>query len=109
MKVGTGTDMPPLGGAGGSKPASSSRSSAPAASSGPARAPEGVPVSVSSLARALDGAMGADPDVNLEHVAAVKDAIAKGTYVVNAHAIADRLLETAVDDVTAQNGQSRPR
>lgn len=53
--------------------------------------------------------MGADPDVNLEHVAAVKDAIAKGTYVVNAHAIADRLLETAVDDVTAQNGQSRPR
>ena len=56
----------------------------------------GVGVTVSELARALEQANGAaTPEVDMEKVNAVRQSIAEGTFVVNAEAIADKLLANA--------------
>ncbi len=55
----------------------------------------GVDVKVSSLARGLDKAGAAEPDVDVEKVNAIKQAIADKTYSVNPEAIADKMLANA--------------
>lgn len=61
----------------------------------------GVAVTVSTLARALEASnRGEAPDVDTAKVNAVRTAIADGTYVVNAEAIADKLLSNAQEMLT---------
>ncbi len=56
----------------------------------------GVAVTVSSLARTLEASKRGEPaDVDMAKVKAVRTAIQQGTYVVNAEAIADKLLSNA--------------
>ncbi len=55
----------------------------------------GVDVKVSSLARGLDKAAVAEPEVDTEKVNAIRQAIADKTYAVNPEAIADKLLANA--------------
>lgn len=55
----------------------------------------GVDVKVSSLARGLDKAGAAEPDVDVEKVNAIKQAIADKTYSVNPEAIAEKMLANA--------------
>lgn len=56
----------------------------------------GVAVTVSTSARALEQAnRGEGADVDTDKVNAVRTAIENGTYVVNAEAIADKLLANA--------------
>lgn len=57
----------------------------------PARA-AGVPVSFSSSARALDSQSRTNTDFDANRVKAMREAIANGTFRVNADAIADKLL-----------------
>lgn len=61
----------------------------------------GVAVTVSSMARSLEaGSTGETPDVDTAKVNAVRASIANGTYVVNAEAIADKLLSNAQEMLT---------
>lgn len=56
----------------------------------------GVAVTVSPLARSLGATKAADASlVDAKKVASVRSAIEQGTYVVNAEAIADKLLANA--------------
>jgi negative regulator of flagellin synthesis FlgM len=56
----------------------------------------GVAVTVSNLAKALKKPEATQPgDIDTAKVASVKSAIQDGTYVVNAEAIADKLLTNA--------------
>jgi negative regulator of flagellin synthesis FlgM len=55
----------------------------------------GVAVTVSTLARTLEASKRGEAEVNVEKVKAVRSAIQQGTYVVNAEAIADKLLSNA--------------
>lgn len=55
----------------------------------------GVDVKVSSLARGLDAAGAAEPEVDVEKVKAIRQAIADKTYTVNPEAIAEKLLANA--------------
>lgn len=56
----------------------------------------GVAVTVSTLARSLEANKAAElANVDSKKVQNVRTAIAKGTYVVNAEAIADKLLANA--------------
>jgi len=52
-------------------------------------------VTVSALARGLDKTAAAEPEVDVEKVNAVRQAIADKTYSVNPEAIADKLLANA--------------
>ena len=60
-----------------------------------AAATSGVPVTVSAFARALDKISQANSDFNADKVKAVRSAIDRGTYKVDAEAIADKLLSNA--------------
>lgn len=55
----------------------------------------GVPVTVSSAARALDSTGRASGDFDAAKVKAVRSAIEKGTFAVDAEAIADKMLANA--------------
>ncbi len=55
----------------------------------------GVDVKVSTLARDLDKAGAAGPEVDVEKVHAMRQAIADKTYTVNPEAIADKMLANA--------------
>jgi negative regulator of flagellin synthesis FlgM len=55
----------------------------------------GVPVTVSSAARALDQTARATGDFDAGKVKSVRTAIEKGTFSVDAEAIADKLLSNA--------------
>lgn len=56
----------------------------------------GVAVTVSTLARTLEASnRGQTADVDMKKVDAVRAAIQKGSYTVNAEAIADKLLANA--------------
>ena len=52
-------------------------------------------VTVSALARGLDKTGATEPDVDVEKVNAIRQAIADKTYTVNPGAIADKLLANA--------------
>ncbi len=52
-------------------------------------------VTVSALARGLDKASATEPEVDVEKVNAMKQAIADKSYTVNAGAIADKMLANA--------------
>ena len=65
----------------------------------------GVAVTVSSLARSMEADSGGEAsDVDMTKVNAVREAIAQGTYVVNAEAIADKLLSNAQEMLTRSRG-----
>ena len=56
----------------------------------------GVAVTVSTLARTLEAAKNEEPaDVDSDKVNAIRAAIAQGSFVVNAEAIADKMLANA--------------
>lgn len=55
----------------------------------------GVDVKVSTLARGLDQTGAATPDVDMDKVNAIRQAIADKTYAVNPEAIAEKLLANA--------------
>ena len=52
----------------------------------------GVPVSFSSSARALDSQNRTNTDFDADRVKAMREAIANGSFRVNAEAVADKLL-----------------
>lgn len=55
----------------------------------------GVDVKVSTLARGLDKAGRAEPEIDVDKVNAIRQAIADKTYSVNPEAIAEKLLANA--------------
>ena len=55
----------------------------------------GVPVTVSNSVRSLDQNSKSSSDVDMAKVNAIREAIANGTFKVNAGAIADKLLTDA--------------
>ncbi len=72
------------------------RGGAPAGTGAPEAAGSGVPVTVSAAARSLDvSSAGSGSGIDEAKVAAVKAAIANGTFTVNPGAIADKLLANA--------------
>lgn len=65
----------------------------------------GVAVTVSTLARTLEASnRGQAADVDMKKVESVRTAIQKGTYVVNAEAIADKLLANAQEMLVRTRG-----
>ncbi|AGX87403.1 flagellar biosynthesis anti-sigma factor FlgM [Candidatus Symbiobacter mobilis] len=60
----------------------------------------GVAVSVSTLARTMEtGGASAAGDIDMKKVAAMREAISKGTFTVNAEVIADKLLAGAQESL----------
>jgi negative regulator of flagellin synthesis FlgM len=93
MKIGQPTDIP--------IPATASASPAAAKTGAAALATQnaqsaGVAVTVSTTARNLEQVAKSDgAEVDVDKVNSVRSAIEQGTYVVNAEAIADKLLANA--------------
>jgi len=80
------TPTPPKGGQGATATATAAKNAQSA----------GVAVTVSTLARSLGATKAGDASViDAKKVASVRSAIEQGTYVVNAEAIADKLLANA--------------
>lgn len=101
MKIGQPPDIPSsvtstVSGAAQKAAQNSSASTAAATSAAEGTRSAGVAVTVSTLARSLEKPDRSEvADVDSQKVASVKAAIADGTYVVNAEAIADQLLSNA--------------
>lgn len=101
MKIGQPSDIPSpvpstVSGAAQKAAQKSSASTAATTSAAEGTRSAGVAVTVSTLARALERADRSDTaDVDVQKVASVKAAIKDGTFVVNAEAIADKLLSNA--------------
>ena len=55
----------------------------------------GVPVTVSNSVRSLDQSSKVSTDVDMDKVKAIREAIANGTFKVNASVIADKMLVDA--------------
>ena len=97
MKVGQPADLPKVS----TPPSAASGAAAPAKKEAAATATStasssGVAVTVSTSVRSLEQAnRGEAADIDTEKVNAVRQAIEDGTYVVNAEAIADKLLSNA--------------
>jgi len=68
---------------------------AEAAAKSASAAAAGVPVTLSTVARGVDQAGRSSGDFDAGKVKAVKTAIDKGTFTVDAEAIADKLLSNA--------------
>ena len=102
MKIGQQPDIPPAAG----QVAQSATSRAGQAAAPQARNDRktpGVGVTVSSQARALEQSSGA-ADVDMDKVNAIKQAIDKNGYVVNAETIADKLLANAREMLDRSRG-----
>ena len=97
MKIGQPSDTSPAATQGNTPaPAKAGQGTPPAA--GADRRSSGVDVTVSAQARRLERTRAGDmPDVDMDKVHAVRQAIAQNTFVVNPGAIADKLLANARD------------
>ncbi len=101
MKIGQPPDIPSsvpstVSGAAQKAAQNSSASTAATTSAAAGTRSAGVAVTVSTLARSLEKPDRSEAaDVDTQKVASVKAAIEDGTYVVNAEAIADKLLSNA--------------
>ena len=95
MKIGPSSDISP--GVNPPAPASTQKSGQSAVATASLNANSaGVAVTVSTLARSMEKAQGSDvADLDASKVDAVRTAIKEGTFVVNAEAIADKLLANA--------------
>lgn len=98
MKIGQPTDLPQLstGSPAASAPPQGGGAAAAGSAAAGAQQAAGVAVSVSSQVRSLAQAgSDAGEEVDMDKVNAVRNAIAQGSYKVNAEAIADKLLANA--------------
>ena len=101
MKIGQPSDIPStvpstVTAAASKAAQNSSASTAATASAAEGTRSAGVAVTVSTLARSLEKPERSETaDVDAQKVASVKASIEDGTYVVNAEAIADKLLSNA--------------
>ena len=96
MKIGQQPDIAPAA-VQATQPASAKASGqgVPAAVKNDRKSP-GVGVTVSNLARTLEQTRGGDaPEVDMDKVNAVRQAIEQNTFLVNPEAIADKLLANA--------------
>lgn len=82
-------------------PASAAEGAAKDAAAAPAA---GVPVTVSIAARGLDQTARSTADFDASKVKAVRAAIEKGTFSVDADAIADKLLSNAQEILSRSRG-----
>jgi negative regulator of flagellin synthesis FlgM len=64
----------------------------------------GVPVTVSTAARALDQTARSTADFDAGKVKAVREAIDKGTFSVDAEVIADKMLSNAQEILSRSRG-----
>ena len=97
MKIGQPSDNSiPVSSNATSAPPKGAQSAAATATATTSAQSSGVAVTVSPLARSLGATKAADASVvDAKKVAQVRSAIEQGTYVVNAEAIADKLLANA--------------
>lgn len=94
-------------------PAKQAKSAASVAAEGAAKgaataavSAAGVPVTVSTAARSLDQTSRGNADFDAGKVKAVRAAIEKGTFTVDAEAIADKLLDNAQEIIARSRGSS---
>lgn len=90
------------------QPPAGAESAAAAGAAAKPQAGAGVQVTLSSsTSQALSGAGGSNSDVfNAEKVESMKQAIANGTFQVNAEAIADKMLSNAAEMLNSSSGGS---
>ncbi|HCE92210.1 MAG: flagellar biosynthesis anti-sigma factor FlgM [Burkholderiales bacterium GWA2_64_37] len=106
MKIGQKPELPgALAQTGLAKQAKSPASAAEgAAKDAAAVSTAGVPVTVSTAARALDQTSRSAGDFDASKVKAVRSAIEKGTFSVDAEAIADKMLSNAQEILARSRG-----
>ena len=106
MKIGQKPELPgALAQTGLAKQAKSPASAAEGAAKGAqAESAAGVPVTVSTAARALEQTGRATGDFDANKVKAVRAAIEKGTFSVNAEAVADKMLSNAQEILSRSRG-----
>ena len=106
MKIGQKPDIPSaLPQTGLAKQAKSPASAAQEAAKGALTASAaGVPVTVSSAARALEQTARTTGDFDAGKVKSVRAAIDKGTFTVNAEVIADKMLANAEEILARSRG-----
>ena len=106
MKIGQKPELPgALAQTGLAKQAKSPASAAEgAAKDAAAVSTAGVPVTVSTAARALDQTSRSTCDFDAGKVKAVRAAIEKGTFSVDAEAIADKMLSNAQEILARSRG-----
>ena len=95
MKIGNKPDLPQATAAAKQAPKSATTVATEESIKGLPDRAAGVPVSFSSSARALDNQNRANTDFDADRVKAMREAIANGTFRVNAEAEADKLLANA--------------
>lgn len=76
---------------------------AEAAAQGASRAAAGVPVTLSAAARGVESTR-SSADFDAGKVKAIKTAIEKGTFLVDAEAVADKLLANAYETLSHSRG-----
>ena len=94
MKIGQPSDVTPATAQTSQAATAKTAQAATPAAKSERKAPPGVGVTVSSLARALEQADAA-PEVDMDKVNAMRQAIEQNTFVVNPEAISDKLLANA--------------
>ena len=106
MKIGQKPELPgAVGQPGPAKPAKAPVSAAEGATKdAQAASAAGVPVTVSTAARALDQTSRAAGDFDAGKVKSVRAAIEKGTFSVDAEAIADKMLSNAQEILSRVRG-----
>ena len=106
MKIGQKPELPgALAQTGLAKQAKSPASAAEGATKGAlAASTGGVPVTVSTAARALEQTARTTGDFDANKVKAVRAAIEKGTFSVNAEAVADKMLSNAQEILSRSRG-----
>ena len=106
MKIGQKPDLPgALPQTGLAKQAKTPASAAEGATKDALAAPAaGVPVTVSTTVRGLDATVRGNADFDAGKVKSVRAAIEKGTFSVDAEAIADKMLSNAQEILSRSRG-----